>query len=129
MLPRCRKVAGLLLFVPAISMLPTMPARLLADAGAPCFTSVCLGHSNLSLTAEWRSRRIARTQHAIIIPRSIWTSPKAIRNENDLGKKSQVDRFKEAARELETDDSEERFNDIVRELAKQKKDKNKGKED
>ncbi|MCK8464446.1 hypothetical protein MUY35_11335 [Aliiroseovarius sp. S1339] len=36
--------------------------------------------------------------------------------------KSQLDRFKEAARELETDDDEERFNENLRKLAKQKPD-------
>lgn len=35
-------------------------------------------------------------------------------------KKSQLDRFKEAARELETDDDEARFNERLRKLAKQK---------
>ena len=34
--------------------------------------------------------------------------------------KSQVERFKEAARELETDDDEARFNERLRKLAKQK---------
>ena len=37
-------------------------------------------------------------------------------------KKSQLDRFKEAARELETDDDENRFNEKLRKLAKQKPD-------
>jgi hypothetical protein len=36
--------------------------------------------------------------------------------------KTQLDRFKEAARELETDDDEERFNKKLRKLAKQKPD-------
>ena len=36
--------------------------------------------------------------------------------------KSQLDRFKEAARELETDDDEARFNKRLRKLAKQKPD-------
>ena len=36
--------------------------------------------------------------------------------------KSQPDRFKEAARELETDNDEERFNKKLRKLAKQKPD-------
>lgn len=36
--------------------------------------------------------------------------------------KSQLDRFKEAARQLETDDDEERFNEKLRKLAKQKPD-------
>jgi hypothetical protein len=34
--------------------------------------------------------------------------------------KSQLDRFKEAARELETDDDEDRFNERLKKLAKQK---------
>jgi len=34
-------------------------------------------------------------------------------------KKSQLERFKEAARQLETDDDEERFNEKLRRLAKQ----------
>lgn len=38
-------------------------------------------------------------------------------------KKSQLDRFKEAARELGTDDDEERFNEKLRKLAKQKVEK------
>lgn len=38
------------------------------------------------------------------------------------GEKSQLDRFKEAARQLETDDDEERFNENLRRLAKQKPD-------
>jgi|LZQO01.1.fsa_nt_gb hypothetical protein len=36
--------------------------------------------------------------------------------------KSQLDRFKEAARELETDDDEERFNERLKKLTKQKPD-------
>ena len=36
--------------------------------------------------------------------------------------KAQLDRFKEAARELGTDDNEERFNEKLRKLAKQKPD-------
>lgn len=36
----------------------------------------------------------------------------------DSGSKSQADRFKEAARELETDDNEERFNERLKKLAK-----------
>ena len=36
--------------------------------------------------------------------------------------KPQIDRFKEAARQLETDDDEERFNERMRKLAKQKPD-------
>lgn len=40
--------------------------------------------------------------------------------------KSQLDRFKEAARELETDDDEERFNEKLKKLAKQKPDDKKG---
>jgi len=35
-------------------------------------------------------------------------------------KKTQLERFKEAARQLETDDDEERFNEKLRKLAKQK---------
>lgn len=35
-------------------------------------------------------------------------------------KKSQLDKFKEAARQLEADDDEERFNEKLRKLAKQK---------
>ena len=31
---------------------------------------------------------------------------------------AQIDKFREAARELETDDSEERFNQVVKEIAK-----------
>ena len=37
-------------------------------------------------------------------------------------KKSQLERFKEAARELGTDDDEERFNEKLKRLAKQKPD-------
>ena len=36
--------------------------------------------------------------------------------------KSQLERFKEAARELEADDDEARFNEKLRKLAKQKPD-------
>lgn len=36
--------------------------------------------------------------------------------------KSQLDRFKEAARQLEADDDEKRFDDKLRKLAKQKPD-------
>lgn len=36
--------------------------------------------------------------------------------------KSQLDRFKEAARELETDDDEAKFNERLRKLAQQKPD-------
>ena len=35
-------------------------------------------------------------------------------------KKTQLGRFKEAARQLETDDNEERFNERLKKLAKQK---------
>ena len=35
-------------------------------------------------------------------------------------KKSQLDRFKEAAREVETDDDEARFNEKLRKLVKEK---------
>lgn len=38
----------------------------------------------------------------------------------DLDKESQLKRFKEAARELGTDDDEARFNERLRKLAKQK---------
>lgn len=41
-------------------------------------------------------------------------------------KKAQLDRFKEAARELEADDDEARFNEKLRKLAKQKPDDKKG---
>jgi hypothetical protein len=34
--------------------------------------------------------------------------------------KSQIDKFKEAARELETDDSEKRFNERLGKIARQK---------
>ena len=34
--------------------------------------------------------------------------------------KEQLERFKEAARQLETDDDEERFNERLKKLAKQK---------
>ena len=40
--------------------------------------------------------------------------------------KSQLDRFKEAARQLETDDDEERFNEKLKKLAKQKPDDKQG---
>jgi hypothetical protein len=36
--------------------------------------------------------------------------------------KTQLDRFKEAARQLETDDNEERFNKKLKKLVKQKPD-------
>lgn len=36
--------------------------------------------------------------------------------------KTQLERFKEAARQLETDDEEERFNEKLRKLAKPKAD-------
>lgn len=35
-------------------------------------------------------------------------------------KKSQIDKFKEAARELETDNDEKRFNETLKKLAAQK---------
>ena len=38
-------------------------------------------------------------------------------------KKSQADRFKDAARELETDDDEATFNEKLRKLVKQNQDK------
>jgi len=40
--------------------------------------------------------------------------------------KTQLERFKEAARQLETDDDEERFNEKLRRLAEQKPDDKKG---
>jgi len=40
--------------------------------------------------------------------------------------KSQLDRFKEAARELEADDDERQFNEKLRKLAKQNPDDKKG---
>ena len=40
--------------------------------------------------------------------------------------KSQSDKFKEAARQLGTDDDEERFNEKLKRLAKQKPDDKKG---
>ena len=36
--------------------------------------------------------------------------------------KSQIDKFKEAARQLETDDSEERFEERLKKIVKQKPD-------
>ncbi|MFG6637051.1 hypothetical protein ACGYJ8_13910 [Sulfitobacter sp. 1A12126] len=47
----------------------------------------------------------------------------------DVNKKSQLDRFKGAARQLETDDDEEQFNEKLRKLAKQKPDDNKPSDD
>lgn len=43
-------------------------------------------------------------------------------------KKKQLDRFKEAARELETDDDEAKFNEKLRKLVKQKPDDKKSDE-
>lgn len=43
--------------------------------------------------------------------------------------KSQLDRFKEAARELETDDDEAVFNEKLRKLVKQKPDEKKPSKD
>ncbi|MEE4210125.1 MAG: hypothetical protein V2I43_12760 [Parvularcula sp.] len=43
-------------------------------------------------------------------------------------KKTQLDRFKEAARELETDDDEARFNERLRKLAKTKPERKDGDE-
>ena len=40
----------------------------------------------------------------------------------DKSNKSQLDRFKDAARELGTDDDEERFNEKLRKLVKDKSD-------
>lgn len=39
-----------------------------------------------------------------------------------MSDKSQLERFKEAARQLETDDDEAKFNERLRKLAKQKPD-------
>lgn len=39
-------------------------------------------------------------------------------NSGDSGDKSQADKFREAAREHETDDSEERFDKMVKRIAK-----------
>ncbi|NNF92470.1 MAG: hypothetical protein HKM96_13860 [Boseongicola sp.] len=44
-------------------------------------------------------------------------------------KPSQLERFKEAARELGTDDDEERFNEKLRRLAKRKPDEKKPSDD
>ena len=41
---------------------------------------------------------------------------------NDNKQKSQLDRFKEAARQLETDDDEAKFNEKLRKLVKPKPD-------
>ncbi len=41
-------------------------------------------------------------------------------------KKSQLDKFREAARQLEADDDEERFEEKLREIVKQRPDENKG---
>ncbi len=41
-------------------------------------------------------------------------------------KKSQLERFKEAARQLEADDDEKRFDEKLKRLAKQKPDEKKG---
>ena len=43
--------------------------------------------------------------------------------------KAQLDRFKEAARELGTDNDEDRFNEKLRKLAKQKPDDKKSSDD
>lgn len=40
--------------------------------------------------------------------------------------KSQLNKFKEAARQLETDDDEKRFEERLKKLAKQKPDEKKG---
>ena len=53
------------------------------------------------------------------------TSKKPRRSAEKPGDKSQLERFKEAARQLETDDDEERFNERLKELAKQKPEKGK----
>jgi hypothetical protein len=39
---------------------------------------------------------------------------------NAMTKKAQIQKFKEAARELETDDNEKRFNERLGKIAKQK---------
>ena len=39
-----------------------------------------------------------------------------------MAKKSQLDKFKQAARDLETDDSEKRFNEKLGKIARQKPD-------
>ena len=44
-------------------------------------------------------------------------------------KKSQLDRFKEAARQLETDDDEDRFEERLKKLVKQKPDDKKPSDD
>jgi len=44
-------------------------------------------------------------------------------------RKSQLDRFKEAARQLETDDDEDRFNEKLGKLVKQKPKDDKAEED
>jgi hypothetical protein len=44
--------------------------------------------------------------------------------DSDKPKKPQIDKFREAARELETDDSEERFDRVVKSLVKPKPPKN-----
>lgn len=43
--------------------------------------------------------------------------------------KSQLDRFKEAARQLETDDDEAKFNEKLGKLVKQKPEKKSGQKD
>lgn len=43
--------------------------------------------------------------------------------------KDQIDRFREAARELECDESEERFEDAMRKIAKQKPPEDDGKDE
>ena len=48
------------------------------------------------------------------------TSKKPKRSAENPGNKSQLDRFKEAARQLETDDDEERFDEKLKRLAKRK---------
>ena len=48
---------------------------------------------------------------------------------NSSDKKSQLDKFKEAARQLETDDDEERFEEKLKKLVKQKPDDKKGSDD
>lgn len=55
-------------------------------------------------------------------------SHKKLRREPSVSKieKSQLERFKEASRQLETDDDEERFNERLKKLAKQKPDREGG---
>lgn len=65
--------------------------------------------------------------HGLILPPG---SPGGLYFEGAMtsAKKSQLERFKEAARKLGTDDDEERFNDKLKKLAKQKPDDKKSSE-